>query len=95
MRCLGYMKSCFVLLKARISCVLTGDIASLTGRSRLTEADRVMDSRVCGESSPARGVWECIGVIVRGYQHQQTRAAAAREGCRVMDAARKNRRPGG
>jgi hypothetical protein len=36
-------------------------------------------------------------VVGRGllYQHQQTRAAAAREGYREMDAARKNRRPGG
>jgi hypothetical protein len=36
-------------------------------------------------------------VVGRGllYQHQQTRAAAAREGCREMDATRKNRRPGG
>lgn len=33
-------------------------------------------------------------LVGRGYQHQQTRAAAAREGCREMDAARKNRRPG-
>jgi hypothetical protein len=36
-----------------------------------------------------------VVVIVRGYQHQQTRAATAREGCREMDAARKKSRPGG
>jgi hypothetical protein len=56
-----------------------------------------MGSWVGGESSPARvvgkGMW--VVVIVRGYQHQQTRAAAAREGCREMDATRKKSRPGG
>lgn len=49
-----------------------------------------------GSASPARGYIEGIGVVLARYQHQQTRAATARgEGCREMDAARKNRRPGG
>jgi hypothetical protein len=36
-----------------------------------------------------------VVVVVREYQHQQTRAATAREGCREMNAARKKSRPGG
>jgi len=43
-------------MKARISFVLAGQIAQLTGSSRLTEAGKVMDSWVGGGSSPAREV---------------------------------------
>jgi len=53
-------------MKARISFVLAGGIARLTGRSRLTEAGKVMDSWVGGVTSPARGVWMGMGVVGRG-----------------------------
>lgn len=52
-----------------------------------------MGSGLDAEASPARGTLEGFGVVKRRCQHQQTRAAAAREGCRREDAARKNRRP--
>lgn len=73
---------------------MTADIAPLTGRSRLTDVGRVMGSWSAGRASPARGGVLGMLEVKSRYQHQQTRAAAGREGCRVMDAARKNRRPG-
>lgn len=71
------MGACFCLVKARISCVLMGEIAPLKGITRLTEAGGMMDSCSAGGASPARGVLGGMGVVESRYQHQQTRAAEA------------------
>lgn len=68
-RCPGYMEVCFCLLKARISCVLTGVKAPLTVRTRLTEAGRALRSGLADLARPARGYWEGIDAAKSRYQH--------------------------
>jgi hypothetical protein len=76
---------CFHVLNRAIEGVLA---------TRLTEAGGVMFSWSAGRASPARGGAEGMLLVKSRYQHQQTRAAAAREGCRSMDGRVNNRRPG-
>jgi hypothetical protein len=95
-RCVWYMEVLFLSVKRTdqlcfhvLNRAIEGALAT-----RLTEAGGVMFSWSAGRASPARGGVEGMLLVKSRYQHQQTRAAAAREGCRSMDGRVNNRRPG-
>jgi hypothetical protein len=95
-RCVWYMEVLFLSVKRTDQLcfhVLNRAIEGVPA-TRLTEAGGVMFSWSAGRASPARGGVEGMLLVKSRYQHQQTRAAAAREGCRSMDGRVNNRRPG-
>ena len=90
-RCVWYMEVLFLSVKRTDQLcfrVLNRAIEGVSA-ARLTEVGGVMFTWSACCASPARGGVEGMLLVKSRYQHQQTRAAAAREGCRSMDAARK------
>jgi hypothetical protein len=89
-RCVWYIEVLFLSVKRTDQlCFRPNRAIEGVLTTRLTEVGGVMCSWSAGRASPARGGVEGMLLVKSRYQHQQTRAAAAREGCRSMDAARK------
>jgi hypothetical protein len=95
-RCVWYMEVLFLSVKRtdQLCFHVLNRAAEGVLTTRLTEVGGVMFSWSAGRASPARGGVEGMLLVKSRYQHQQTRAAAAREGCRSMDGRVNNRRPG-